>query len=273
MTIILGIFGLVMGSFLNVVISRLASGESVIGGRSHCPHCGKILSWFELIPIASFLIQAGQCRSCQNPISLRYPIVEAVSAILFLFLGLWASRGLLPLLGFGQPLAFLGFGFQLWEFLVYAFFGSSLLAISVYDFEHLLIPRQILLPLAVIGLVIVIARFVLAGSLAGFFVSIAGAVSAYIFFSAIWFFSKGRAMGLGDAELALVIGFWLGSWLLIPAIILAFWSGALAGLAFMIFKKVGLKSRIPFGPFLALGALVSLFGGSGIIRLYFSIGV
>lgn len=263
--------GLVIGSFLTVVISRLQSGETVILGRSRCPYCRRVLSWIELIPVVSFLWQSGRCRGCNQVISFRYPIVEGLCAIVILALGLAAGRGGLVQVWSYQPFIILGIPFQLWEFLAYAFFSSSLIAISAYDFEHLLIPRQILLPLLTLGLGIVAVRSIQTPSWHEPLAILAAAVSAYFFFAAIWFFSSGRAMGLGDAELAAVIALWLDPMKLVLGAVFSFWIGALFGVFFMILGRLDMKSRIPFGPFLSLGALVSLIFGNGIIAWYINI--
>ncbi|MBI2087084.1 MAG: prepilin peptidase [Candidatus Zambryskibacteria bacterium] len=224
-SVILFVFGTIVGSFLNVV--GLRWNNKNFGGRSSCPKCGKTLQWFELAPILSFLIQKGKCRSCGAKISWRYPLIEILTGLIFITTPLW----ILPV------------------FCIY-------IIILIYDLHHKIIPDE-LVYLAII-LSLVFRTFV---SDLGFRISdLAAALLIFTFFALIWLFSKGYAMGFGDAKLGLSVGLLLGATHGFSAILLAFWLGAAYGISAMIFsrKNITMKSEVPFAPFIILGAWVSL---------------
>ncbi|MBI2097570.1 MAG: prepilin peptidase [Candidatus Vogelbacteria bacterium] len=227
------IFGLIVGSFLNVVIYRYQTGYTVLG-RSGCLICGQELKWFELVPVLSFLIQLGRCRTCQAKISWQYPVVELLTAALFLG-SFWRGNGLA------------------WTLVVDWIIFSLLIVITVYDWRHKIIPDHFVYGLIVVALL----RSVWlgwAGNAA--LVGLAFGLSLWL----LWFVSRGRWLGLGDAKLALGLGLFLGWPATFSAAALAFWSGALVGLALVALKSYNLKSEVPFAPFLFLGAaLVYLF--------------
>ncbi|MBI4132857.1 MAG: prepilin peptidase [Candidatus Sungbacteria bacterium] len=269
----LAAFGLAAGSFLNALASRLATGESVFSGRSHCVHCGRTLAWFELIPLGSFLIQRGRCRSCGGAIPVRYFIVELFSAALFLLLGLRIFQGTLsfPFVS-GSPDAFIidPLLFQTGVFLYYGAFLFFGLLVSVYDFEHRLILSRPIWLLALMGLLGHASAAVLTRN-AGPLVWAAGiAAGAFFFFWSLWFFSRGRAMGRGDADVAGAIALYLGPAVALIGLLLAFWTGALTGLLLLGAGVLRWKSRIPFAPFLFFGATLALFFSESAYRLLFS---
>jgi leader peptidase (prepilin peptidase) / N-methyltransferase len=239
------IFGTIIGSFLNVIIFRHNTGEQVVNARSRCFSCGKKLEWYELIPVLSFVIQAGKCRKCKNKISWQYPSVELLTGFLFLMI-------------------FLKFGYSLitgyWLLIT-----SLLIIIAVYDLKYQIIPDVFVYTFGIL-------TFLNLFRISDFGFRIYNFVAGLIFFSffaLIWLLSKGRAMGFGDAKLALGIGWLLGLSKGIVALLLSFWTGALAGIFLLFFfkKEYNLKSRIPFGPFLVLGAIIAFFLGDAIISL------
>ena len=235
------VFGLVFGSFANVAILRQNTGERISTGRSRCFACGKDLRWHELIPLLSFLIQKGKCRRCKSRISWQYFIVELIAGFAFFFTYLkWASE-----YGARADIKIL-----LWWLLL----EWLLLVISVYDFRHKIISDSYSYFFAAVGL---FGAFVFLGSnLSAAFYSIIPA--AFLFL--IWFFSKGRWIGLGDSKLFLGVGFFLGLKGAVGALILSFWIGAVFGILLLFFKKkISLKSEIPFGPFLSLGIMIVFF--------------
>lgn len=241
------IFGTIIGSFLNVVTMRYGTGESVVYLGSRCFSCGKRLSWIELVPIFSFLIQKGRCRNCKSKISWQYPIVEITTGVLFLLV----AYKFFPQSG------------AIFNLIFYWLIVSLLIVISVYDIRHQIIPNKLvyLFDFLSFGFWFLIDR-----SLAGF---LAGAVF-FTFFFLFWFISKGRWMGLGDAKIALGCGWLLGFINGIIGLLIAFWSGALIGLFLLLFlpKTFKIKSRIPFGPFLAWGAIVAFLFGNNILQIY-----
>lgn len=251
MEIILGIviffFGTIIGSFLNVVIYRFNSGKT-IGGRSMCLSCGKTLTWLELIPIASFLHQRGKCTVCQSHISSQYPIVEAVTGFAFLFVaGEYAI--LLP-----QSLA-------LFSILVtfYMFIWCLLIVISVYDIRHQIIPDSLVWTFNIVAFIgmFFIRDMTLVLHIPSLLNLFAGPIIA-LPFVLLWFFSKGKMMGLGDPKLMIGIGWLLGLSSGVAALMFAFWIGAIVSLCWLAFRgrKVTLKEAIPFGPFLVFSTFI-----------------
>lgn len=255
------VLGLVVGSFLNVVIYRYNSGIT-LGGRSMCFGCGKTLRWYELIPVFSFIIQKARCRGCEAKISWQYAIVEIMTGLLFLE-AFFVAQNYLDL-----------------AYLIVQF--SLLVVISVYDLRHKIIPDLFSYLFAFLAFAYLLLGIAIRG---GDFIAawpdlIAGPVY-FLPFAGLWYFSKGRWMGFGDAKLALGIGWFLGMSKTYIAMIISFWAGSLVGIFLIFFsrfrakrfgvKEVTMKSEIPFGPFLIFGLLVMVFFGSeimDIVRLF-----
>ncbi len=257
------LFGIIIGSFLNVLILRHGTGRSAVSDRSACFSCGSTLRWYELIPLVSFLVQRGRCRSCKAPISFQYPVVELATGILFVL----GTRHIMSDMvqnatTFGQAsvLALLLFVIM-----------SLLIMMTVYDMRHTIIPDAWVYPFAGSAfLYAALTQYFSFGTLSVWSVEdmCAGIILA-IPFTAIWFFSKGRAMGLADAKLALGIGSLLGLSGGLAALMIAFWIGAIVGVLlivmhryralFRVSKRFTIKSEIPFGPFLALGTVLVYF--------------
>lgn len=227
------LLGIIVGSFLNVVILRYNTGKSLLG-RSGCFSCGKGLRWYELIPVISYFLQSGKCRSCGSGISLQYPLVELLTGVLFALIYQQFYPGILSLF-------------------FYIFVWSFLIVITVYDLRHKIIPDGLSYTLAVI-----IGLWALGHS---DWYALATGATGFLFFASLWYLSKGRWMGLGDAKLALPLGFLLGPSLGLATLMLAFWIGAIYGLIVLSLprSRVTLKSEVPFAPFLTLGAAISFF--------------
>ncbi|MCE9643949.1 prepilin peptidase [Candidatus Parcubacteria bacterium] len=243
-------FGLIIGSFLNVLVLRYRTGRT-LGGRSGCFSCNASLSALELVPVLSWLFLRGRCRSCRSAISVQYPLVEFATGLLFL-----AS---LLIFDFSSLSWFLLGG--LFSYFVAV---SSLVTLVTYDVRHQIIPDSFVLTFVLAALFFNLFRGEAATPhlLAGVLLSVP--------FAAIWYFSEGRYMGLGDGKLAFGIGVLLGSLGGLTAIILGFWSGALFGLLLLFLQRVGMrlslgrvpltmKSEVPFAPFLVAGTLYVLF--------------
>lgn len=252
------LFGAIVGSFLNVVILRYNTGVSFWHGRSFCPSCGKKLSWYELVPMVSFLALRGKCAGCGSKISIQYLLVELATGLLFL-----ATSYKLQ--------ATSSFDFYYLLSAIYYFTVWSIsVVIFVYDLRHKIIPDGLVFLFAGLSL----AHLVLTTGFGKFFQApyfwdiLAGPLLA-LPFAALWFFSRGRWMGFGDAKLALGIGWFLGLIKGASAIIIGFWVGAVAGLLLIGLGKIsaiqkrlsgfGMKSEIPFGPFLILGTAIAFF--------------
>jgi prepilin signal peptidase PulO-like enzyme (type II secretory pathway) len=242
--------GTVIGSFLNVVIYRFNTGRSVAKGRSICMTCSHTLSWYELIPVLSFLFQKGRCRSCASRISHQYPLVEFITGLIFALLAFY----FLPLL----PVSLVSY---LTVMVFFSFLFSLLIVISVYDIRHKVIPDKLVYVFAFFSFVSIFIAYTNTGPV---FVTptlydvIAGPLFA-VPFALIWLVSRGRWMGLGDAKLVLGIGWMLGISSGLAAVILSFWIGSVVSLLMMLFigRKMTMKTEIPFAPFLILGTLIA----------------
>lgn len=237
--------GAVFGSFFNVVGLRVPKKIPFTTGRSYCPHCHKQLRFYELIPIVSFIMQKGKCRSCQARISFIYPFVELLTGILFAFS--FSKIGFAP------------------ELVVTLLFVSLLMIIFVSDMAYMIIPDKVLL--FFLPLFVTLRIFV---PLEPWYDALIGAAVGYILIALIIIFSNG-GMGGGDMKLFGVIGFVLGWKYVLLAFFLAALFGAVVGGMFMLLKKVERKEPIPFGPFIVFGALISYFYGEKIIDIYLSL--
>lgn len=260
--------GTIIGSFLNVVALRYNSGR-LITGRSACFSCGEVLSSYDLIPVLSYVIGFGRCRSCGSSISLQYPLIEIFTGILFL----------------GVHLS----GFSL----LYSFYAlvifSILIIILIYDFKHNIIPDGLVysfIALVFIGLFIDFSSLTLiVPSVSNL---IAGPIISFPFIL-LWFISRGRWIGLGDAKLALGIGWMLGLIGGFSAIVLSFWIGAVVSVSLLLWGRISLyfskrawwsttlfsgsrqltiKSEIPFAPFLIVGLLLVFFFNINVLELF-----
>ena len=240
------IFGAIVGSFLNVVSLRFNSGVG-IGGRSKCMSCGKTLTWKELIPLLSFVVQRGSCKKCKSKISWQYPLVEFVAGAIFVLIFLKFP----PL----TPTASL-------TTLIYVISTCLLIVMAAYDIKHKIIPDNFVYvfdAIALVGIFVGGASWFHVPSLSAI---LAGPIIA-LPFALIWLFSRGAWMGLGDAKLVLGLSWLLGLSGGINAVILAFWIAAAISIMWILvaFKRFKPKMEIPFGPYLILGMyLVLIFG-------------
>jgi prepilin signal peptidase PulO-like enzyme (type II secretory pathway) len=256
------VFGLAVGSFLSAFVYRLEKGESALRGRSYCPHCKHSLAWYDLIPLLSFVLLKGACRYCKEKISLQYPLIEIVCALIFVAIFSssvpWLSQGVGNLIRLSFP--------QVLELLYLWAVASALLLIFVYDIKHYLIPDKILYP--AIGLVFL---YQILGTLETLVSSILAGVGAAAFFLAVYLVSKGQWMGFGDVKLALLLGLFLGWPSILVALFFAFCLGAALGVVLVALKKKGLKSEVPFAPFLIMGTAIAFFLGSYLIHWYLNL--
>jgi leader peptidase (prepilin peptidase) / N-methyltransferase len=278
--ILIFIFGLIIGSFLNALIYRLKVGKKVIYGRSFCPFCKKSLGFWDLIPIASFIFLRGRCRYCRKKISWQYPLVELSTGLIFvLILHYQFLQAILVHRSLGE-----GESYQLLAILFYLFISSVLILIFVYDLKHSIIPNKVILPAIGVSLIYWLSATIL--YLCGYkqifyqlypniwplvsnpWLVLLGAIVAGGFFMLLVLVSRGLWMGGGDIKIAILAGLILGFPQVILALFIAFISGALVGLFLIILKKKTLKSQVPFGPFLVLGIFVALFWGSNIVNWY-----
>ncbi len=254
---LLFIFGIVIGSFLNVVILRLPKGITLTG-RSYCPHCHRTLTSLELIPVVSYIWLHGKCRACSKKISPRYIILELTAGVLFLFVGLFLGYPT----GIGEVL-------ELVRFLVIV---SMAIVVFVVDFEHFLILDKVTFPISVVLLLLLLAQDLITFSsnfLSGATISgIYGLLAGLVFFGAIWFFSKGKWMGFGDVKFMIPFGLSLGYPYALVGIIFAFLLGSVVSLPLVLLGNKKLQSRIPFGTFLAASLILSLFYADTLLNWY-----
>ncbi len=241
-------FGAVMGSFANVLIHRLPMGLSIVFPGSQCPSCSARIRWFDNIPILSYFILGGRCRACKAIISPRYPLVEALSG--FLFAAVVFRFGIQP------------------ATVAMALFAWALVVITFIDLDHRIIPDVISLPGTVLGL----AFSVVPGFPRPMDSAVGVAVGAGFLFLILYSYEKimgEEGMGLGDVKLLAMIGAFLG-WQALPVTILvSSLTGSLVGVGYALIKGESVrKFPVPFGPFLALGAIVHLFFGVGLIQWY-----
>jgi len=244
--------GLVVGSFLNVVIHRVPERQSVVRPRSRCPRCSTTLKPWDNVPVVSWLALRGRCRNCRGAISIRYPLIEVATAALFVAAALR--------LGDDDPAV-------LPAFLV---LFAALLAISAVDLERFIVPNRILYPTLFMAAPLLVAAAAVDGDWSSLRDAALGGVLAWVVLFAIHMASP-KGMGFGDVRLAGLIGMLLG-WLSIGHVLLglflAFLSAAVVGIGLMATGLRGRKDRVPFGPFLALGAITAVFVGGPILSWY-----
>jgi leader peptidase (prepilin peptidase) / N-methyltransferase len=241
------LLGLIIGSFLNVCIYRLPRRLSPVRPRSSCTACGHVLSWYENVPIVSYALLRGRCRGCGAPISLMYPVVEAITGAMFL------SGYLL----YGPSLLLI----------VRLMFGCAMIVLFVIDLQHRILPNVITLP----GIVVGFLCSVLVGpgwqsSLIGI---VAGGGTLWAIAEIYYRVRHEEGLGMGDVKMLAMIGAFLGWKLVLLTLVLSSFSGTIIGLGVLLFKRESMKYALPFGTFLALGAIVAAVAGDPIVDWYF----
>ena len=252
-------WGLAIGSFINVCVYRLPRGKSVVMPRSFCPGCGVPIKWHDNIPLLSFILLRARCRNCRAPISWRYPAAELLTALLFL----WVH---FHIFGGRQQLFLVPF---------YWYFCASLVALSAIDLEHYIIPDRITYPLAAVGLFLAglhpvrLGQGTIGGGLfrALLGLAVGGAALFLVRILGRAAFKK-EAMGMGDVKLMAAVGAWQGWAPTLLAVFLGAVVAAVVGVALVAAKKARWQSNLPFGPYLALGSLVTLLYGSELLHWY-----
>lgn len=250
--VIAGLFGLVIGSFLNVVILRFDDWMSIVKTRSHCPHCKTELSWLDLIPVVSFICLRAKCRYCKKPISWQYPLVELTMGALMMagYYLIFVTQFLLP--------------YQQWlAIALYTFSMSSLIVIFAHDLKEMMIPDYV-------SYFFMICAFFLGWILTGSLVdTVLGGLVGFVPIALLVYPSKGRWMGEGDVKLAASLGLMTAYPQAAVFITSAFIFGGLFGGIGLMAKRVKMKSAVPFAPFLILGGVLALFYGYQLIDWYF----
>ena len=246
-TLAAAIFGAIVGSFLNVCIYRLPLGKSIVWPASACTNCARQLSWFENIPIFSYLVLWGRCRTCKHPISGQYPVIEALTAVMFA--AAWVSYGPSPLL------------------VARLIFGCALIVLFVVDFEHYILPNAITLPGIVIGFL-----FSLVTQEPGWLSSLIGIVAGGGFLwlmIEVWYRIRHvEGMGFGDVKMMAMIGAFLGWQLTFVTLVMASVAGSVLGLVLIASGRGEMSTKLPFGTFLALGAALTAAVGQRLLDWY-----
>jgi leader peptidase (prepilin peptidase) / N-methyltransferase len=263
MIIIFFLSGLIVGSFLNVVVYRVNLAENLVTGRSYCPHCKNKIRWYDNIPVLSFLILRAQCRDCKGKISWQYPSVEIFTGLMFAAVGVKF---------------FSATDVATWT--VTSFYlgvVSFLIAIFVYDWLFLEIPGVVLWPAIgwtiAFNLIFDWSRLNLGSNLLDIstYSGTLAAFAAFMFFFLMVAVSKEKWMGMGDAYLVILLGLIVGWPEILLALMLAFSIGAIIGLALIAFGKKKMDSQVPFGPFLVAGTFIAIFFSTQIINWYSSL--
>ena len=250
LVVALGILGLLIGSFLNVVIHRVPLGESVVRPRSRCPGCGTTLLERDNVPVLSWFVLRGRCRTCGMRISARYPLVELGTGLLFGITAWWIGPS--------------------WALPAYLYLAAISVALALIDLDVKRLPDAIVLPSYVVALVLLVIPTVIDGTWPSFLRAILTGAALFLFYFLLAFIYP-AGMGFGDVKLAGLLGIYLGwfAWpLAIIATFVAFLAGAVVGIAVMLRSGEGRKTKVPFGPFMLLGAYAALFWGQHVVDWY-----
>lgn len=250
LVVLVALTGLVVGSFLNVVIWRVPRGESIVSPPSHCPGCDQPVRPRDNIPVVSWLLLRGRCRDCGEPISRRYPLVEAGTAVVFVLLAL--RIGLEP------------------ELVAFLYLGAVGVALALIDIDVKRLPNVIVLPSYLVAGVLLAIAAVIDGAWEDLLRSVLGMAALYgFYFLLALVYPKG--MGFGDVKLAGLLGLYLG-WLgwaeVVTGGFLGFLFGGVGGVLLIAVRRAGRKSMIPFGPYMLAGALVAILWGGALADLY-----
>ena len=249
-TILILIYGLLIGSFLNVLIYRTPRDESIAFPGSHCPTCNHKLSWYDNIPLFSYLFLKGSCSYCNAKISVQYPLIEALNAIIYIVL-------------------FLRLSFSL-TFIFYALVSSVLIAIAIIDLKEQIIPDSLVISIIVLTILYKVLNYFLYNESSEILESVLGFLVAGGLFLAIAIFSRG-GMGGGDVTLISALGFILGIKQILLVIFLSFLYGAIISIFLLSTKLKTRKDPIPFGPFIILGFFTTIFYGDQLLNWYVNI--
>jgi len=247
------VFGLIVGSYLNVLIYRLPLGMSTVMPRSRCPACGAPIRALDNLPVLSFLLLRGRCRSCGARISGRYPLLEAATALLFM--------GCVVAFGLTLPA------------LMAAVFGCLMIVLAMIDVDHMILPDRITWPGIVLGflghaMLVVLLRLPWNHMLEPLGGALLGGGMTLAIYGLWWLIRREEGLGLGDAKMLALIGAFLGWKAMLVAFFFAVLTGSVAGLVLMRRSGEGMRTRLPFGAFLAFGGLLALFAAPAIIDFY-----
>ncbi len=253
-----GLLGLVIGSFLNVVIARVPAKVSLMR-ESQCPKCDASIRTWQNIPVVSWLILGGKCRNCKEPISIRYPLVELATAVLFAAAAWWVIAK--------EPATLAG---GILTFAAYAWFAAISIALTMIDLDTRRLPNTIVLPSLAVLAALLLATAIVTGDYAALLRAAIGGSALFAFYTLLGFIRPG-AMGGGDIKLAAIVGLmlaWIGWGAFAVGAFAAFVLGGVIGIAIMLSRRGTRKTAIPFGPFMLIGAWIGIFAGTVIADSY-----
>ncbi|TFB79711.1 prepilin peptidase [Terrimesophilobacter mesophilus] len=264
---LVGVFGLLIGSFLNVVVYRVPAKRSIVSPPSACPHCGAPIRPGDNIPVVSWIVLRGKCRDCKAPISIRYPLVEFGTGVAFAGVALWFFLTQLP--GGSSPSASDTAASAL-ALVAYLYLAAISIALALIDIDTHTLPNRIVLPAYLVGAVLLGVSGLLAGDFAALATAAIGAAALFLFYFLL-VIAYPRGMGMGDVKLAGVLGLFLGfvGWQsIVVGAFGAFLLGGVFSLVLVALRRASRKTAVPFGPWMLLGAWLGILFGNDIMSTY-----
>lgn len=261
-TTLLFVLGTILGSFLSVVILRSIAGEGWVSGRSRCDSCRNTIAWYDNIPLLSFILLRGKCRHCKEPILPLHPMVEVLTGVLLVW---WYWGGFIFFKLTQTPLSIL-------QPLFWLSVGLLLIYLFIIDLNYMILPDKAvyaLFGLAVLYRVALVVSGIM--QMNDLYFAIIAALLSFLFFFALWFFTKGKGMGFGDVKLVVPLALLLGAQNMLVCLFLAFIIGAVVGVILISFGRGKLKTAIPFGPFLISSTVLSLLWGDTLFSWYWQL--
>ncbi|GAA3731575.1 A24 family peptidase [Leifsonia bigeumensis] len=262
-----GVFGLLIGSFLNVVVYRVPAKRSIVSPPSSCPRCGAAIRWYDNFPVVSWLVLRGRCRDCHAPISVRYPLVEFGTGVFFAIVTAWFLLTQLPDEPWSGVAATFASGLAL---VAYLYLAAITVALALIDLDTRTLPNRIVLPGYLVGAVLLGVSGLLAGDLTALLGAAIGAAALFTFYFLL-VLAYPRGMGMGDVKLAGLLGLFLGfiGWqAIVVGAFAAFLLGGIFSLILLALRKASGKTAVPFGPWMLLGAWLGILFGRDIMSTY-----
>jgi leader peptidase (prepilin peptidase)/N-methyltransferase len=270
LVVLVGALGLLIGSFLNVVVYRVPAKQSIVSPPSACPNCSTPIRRRDNIPVLSWLILRGKCRDCRAPISRRYPLVELATGVFFAAVTAWFVFGWFPTTTVTSTGQYIGAALLL---IAYLYLAAVSVALALIDMDHHLLPNSIVLPSFLVGAVLLAASAVLTANYGALLSAAIGAAAMFGFYFLLVLVYP-RGMGMGDVKLAGVLGLFLGflGWqTLVIGVFAAFFLGGIFSIALVLMRRASGATAIPFGPWMLLGAWVGIFFGTAMMSAYLRI--
>ena len=264
---IIGVFGLLIGSFLNVVVYRVPAKRSIVSPPSACPHCGAPIRWADNIPVVSWIVLRGKCRDCGAPISVRYPLVELGTGVFFAGVARWFLLTPLPRERWSTIPTTVA---PVLALIAYLYLAAVSIALALIDLDTRTLPNRIVLPSYLVGAALLGASGFLAGDLTALATAATGAAALFLFYFLLALVYP-RGMGMGDVKLAGLLGLFLGflGWqAIVVGAFAAFVLGGIFSIVLVAMRLSSGKTAVPFGPWMLLGAWLGILFGSDIMGTY-----